>query len=221
MSNNQRSSNLVSIRIALAILIIGICVGLVAFTTGASDETEEDDRLDPPPTRPAGDVAFVNSIAACTSPSPVPQSCGVERWSIKTGSDSGAVSINLNSATPSTVAALHALPSPSPIPATTRVSPGETTEWVIQGTLLQYKLESDSDYHLVVQDGAGNTMVTEIPYPGASPACVTATSPFLPGIAGARCKFDGSGLPRVTTSFQTANVPVSYTHLTLPTKRIV
>src|SRR5205823_5773854 len=63
----------------------------------------------------------------------------------------------------------------------------------------------------VVRDGSGNTLVTEIPYPGASPACVATTSAFLPGIAGARCKFDGSGLPRATGSFQTVNVPVRIT----------
>ena len=33
-------------------------------------------------------------------------------------------------------------------------------------TLTQYKMENDSDYHLVIQDGAGLTMIAEIPYPG-------------------------------------------------------
>jgi hypothetical protein len=149
--------------------------------------------------------------SACAASSPVPQGCGVERWSVKTGTDADAGLVNLNSATPTTIAALHALPSPNPTPANNRVAPGETTQWTIQGTLLQYKLESDSDYHVVVQDGAGNTIVTEIPYPGNTPSCVTGSSLFFAGITNARCKFDSSSLPQATTNFQTANVPVRIT----------
>src|SRR6266481_6703341 len=95
--------------------------------------------------------------------------CGVERWSVKTGTDADVGLVNLNSATHTTIAALHALPSPNPTPANNRVAPGETTQWIVNGTLLEYKLERDSDYHLVIQDGSGNTMVTEIPYPGNTP----------------------------------------------------
>jgi Lamin Tail Domain/Putative Ig domain/Carboxypeptidase regulatory-like domain/Domain of unknown function (DUF4214) len=149
--------------------------------------------------------------ATCAASGPPPQSCGVERWSVKTGTDADAGSVNLNSATPTTIANLHTLPVPDPTPPNNRVAPGETTQWVIQGTLVEYKLETDSDYHVVVQDGAGNTMVTEIPYPGTSPVCVTAASPFFTGIAAARCKFDSSSLPQATTNFQFANVPVRVT----------
>jgi Lamin Tail Domain/Carboxypeptidase regulatory-like domain/Putative Ig domain/Domain of unknown function (DUF4214) len=144
---------------------------------------------------------------ACAVATPSPQSCGVERWSVKTGTDADVGLVNLDSATPTTIAKLRAraYPSPSP-PANNRVAPAETTQWIIQGTLVQYKLESDSDYHLVVQDGSGNSMVTEIPYPGATPSCVSRSSPFYSGITNARCKFDSTFT--ATTSFQTANVPV-------------
>jgi len=147
--------------------------------------------------------------SACPNPSPPPQSCGVERWSVKTGTDADVGLVNLNSATPTSIAALHALPSPDPTPANNRVAPGETTQWVINGTLLQYKLENDSDYHLVVQDGAGNTMVTEIPYPGSTPACTSSGSPFYAGMASARCTFDGKF--QATTSFQSTNTPIRIT----------
>ncbi|MCU1264579.1 MAG: hypothetical protein JWM21_897 [Acidobacteria bacterium] len=149
--------------------------------------------------------------SACAASTPTPQGCGVERWSVKTGTDADAGLVNLNSATPTTIAFLHSLPSPNPTPANNRVAPGETTQWTIQGTLVEYKLESDSDYHVVVQDGAGNTIVTEIPYPGLTPSCVTGSSPFYSGIANARCKFDSSSLPQATTNFQFANVPVRIT----------
>src|SRR5262249_50366113 len=104
--------------------------------------------------------------------------CGVERWSVKTGTDPDAGMVNLNSSTSTTIAAMRALTAPNPIPANNRVSPTETTVWVITATLTLYKLENDSDYHLVIQDASGNTMITEIPMP----SCVGSTSPFLASI---------------------------------------
>src|SRR6266436_6583429 len=131
--------------------------------------------------------------------------CGVERWSVKTGTDPDAHLVNLNSPTSTTVTNLRAFTTPNPIPANNRVSPAETTLWVITGTLTLFKLESDSDYHMVIQDASGNTMITEIP----APTCVGAGSPFLSGITNARAEFDARFT--ATTSFQTANIPVQVT----------
>lgn len=128
--------------------------------------------------------------------------CGVERWTVKTGTDSDAASINVSNATATTIAEMRTWPTPSPIPATSRVAPHETTLYVINATLTLYKLESDSDYHLVMQDASGNTIVTEIPCPG----CVGASSPFAAAIANARAVFDAHYT--ASGSFQTANVPV-------------
>src|SRR5205823_11394765 len=60
----------------------------------------------------------------------------------------------------------------------------------------------DVDYHIVLQDGVGNTLITEIP----SPACDGTTSPFDAAVAAVRAKFDGrlTGTPE----FQIANLPV-------------
>ena len=112
--------------------------------------------------------------------------CGVERWSVKTGTDPDAGLVNLNSSTVTTIANMRAFTAPNPIPANNRVSPAETTVWVINATLTVYKLENDSDYHLVIQDASGNTMITEIPMP----SCVGSTSPFLSSIQNARAKID-------------------------------
>jgi hypothetical protein len=131
--------------------------------------------------------------------------CGVERWSVKTGTDADVGLVNLNSSTNTTIAALRAPAAPNPIPANNRVSPWETTQWVLNATLTLYKLESDSDYHLVLQDAGGLTMIVEIP----SPTCVGAGSPFLPGITNARNEFNARFT--ATTSFQTANIPVKVT----------
>lgn len=132
-------------------------------------------------------------------------SCGVERWSVKTGTDADVGLINLNSTTPTTISYLAGLPAPSTLPANNRVQPTETTVFQINATLTEYKLEADSDYHLVMNDGAGHTMIAEIP----DPACVGAGSPLLPGIQKARGEFDAKYTP--TGTFASANVPVVLT----------
>jgi hypothetical protein len=137
------------------------------------------------------------------------QRCGQERWSVKTGTDTDSGRVDLSSPQNTTIAQLIALSPPRPIPATTRFSPTETTVFVVNATLTDYKLEGgahgDSDYHLVLQDGQGNTMVAEIPSPG----CVRNGSPFASSIASARAKFDSQFT--ATSSFQSANVPVQVT----------
>jgi hypothetical protein len=132
-------------------------------------------------------------------------SCGVERWSVKTGTDADAGLINLQSTTQTTIASLISLPTPSTLPANNRIQPTETTVFQLYATLTEYKLELDSDYHLILSDGSGNTMISEM----ASPACVGSSSLLLPGIQNARSEFDARYTP--TSSFQTANVPVTIT----------
>ena len=132
-------------------------------------------------------------------------SCGVERWSVKTGTDADAGLINLQSTTQTTIASLISLPAPSTLPANNRIQPTETTVFQLQATLTEYKLEPDSDYHLVLSDGSGNTMISEIP----SPACVGSSSLLLSGIQNARSEFNAQYT--ATSNFQTANVPVTIT----------
>lgn len=132
-------------------------------------------------------------------------SCGVERWSVKTGSDADVGLIDLTSTTATTIADLVSLTAPSSLPSDNRVQPTETTIFQLQATLDEFKLESDSDYHLVLDDGAGNTLIAEIP----DPACVSSSSPLLIDIQSARNEFDARYT--ATTSFQTADVPVTVT----------
>jgi hypothetical protein len=132
-------------------------------------------------------------------------SCGVERWAVKTGTDADRAKITLQSTTATTIASLDALTAPGTLPANNRVAPTEDTVYQVHATLTQYKLEADSDYHLVLSDGSGHTMISEIP----DPACVGATSPLTSSIQKARGEFDAKY--NVTTSFQTANVPVTVT----------
>jgi hypothetical protein len=128
--------------------------------------------------------------------------CGVERWSVKTGTDPDATLVNLNNVTLSSINDLRNLTAPADPPLNSRVQPAETNVYDLNGTLTFYKKETDVDYHVVLQDNAGRTMIVEIP----SPACVAAGSPFAAGVANARAKFDArlTALP----DFQTANIPV-------------
>lgn len=132
-------------------------------------------------------------------------SCGVERWSVKTGTDADAGKITLQSTTATTIAALGALSQPASLPANNRISPTETTVFQVPATLVEYKLEADSDYHLVLSDGAGHAMIAEIP----DAACVGSGSPLLSSIQKTRGEFDARYT--ATTSFQNAGVPVTVT----------
>jgi hypothetical protein len=121
---------------------------------------------------------------------------------VKTGTDADVGLVNLSSQSSNTILTMRGWPAPNPIPANNRVSPYETTVWVLNATLTQYKLEGDSDNHLVLSDASGNTLIAEIPLP----ACVGSGSPFLSGITNARTELNARFTP--TTSFQTANIPV-------------
>ena len=131
--------------------------------------------------------------------------CGVERWSVKTGGDPDAVNVDLNNPVPTTIANLRSLTPPSTPPDNARFGPAENTVYVIRATMTLFKLETDVDYHIVVQDENGNTMVTEIP----CPCCVAGGSPFAAGIANARQQFDARFT--ATSFFQPVTVPVQIT----------
>jgi len=128
--------------------------------------------------------------------------CGVERWSVKTGTDPDVGMVNISSPVASTISYLRSVGAPSSPPLNARVQPTETTTYVLDATLVEYKLEGDSDYHLVLKDAQGNTMIAEIP----DPACVGSGSPLAAGIQNARSEFDAKYT--ATTSFHTVNIPV-------------
>jgi len=143
-------------------------------------------------------------LLACSSGRTFAQ-CGVERWSVKTGTDQDVGLVNLGSKTSTTIASLSAITAPNPIPDGRRVQPTETTVWVLNATLKKYVRAYDSDYHMVLADDAGHTMIAEIPDPG----CVGPGSPLAAGIARARAQFDA--VFTATANFQNADVPVQIT----------
>ena len=133
--------------------------------------------------------------------------CGSERWDVKTGTDAAASQVNL---TPqdTTIAALGAIAAPGGnavhSPRFTTTGSAELQAFRLRDvTLVQYKLENDGDYHLVLQSG-GHTLIAEIP----NPTCVSGGG-WAAQIAAARHAMDQKFT--VTGSFQTANIPVTVT----------
>jgi hypothetical protein len=129
--------------------------------------------------------------------------CGVERWSVKTGTDPQAPSVSLSTYVSSTIYNFHQSTRPASLPSNGRVSPRETTQYRLSGTLTKYVREADSDYHLVIQDSSGRTMIIELP----ASNCVGAGSPFGPGISHARAQFDARFT--ATTSMKTTSTAVT------------
>jgi hypothetical protein len=139
------------------------------------------------------------------SPTPTPNlGCPVERGAIKSGTDPGAHLVDISSAKSTTVLQMRQWPHPNPVPGRSRVSPYETSVWSVDADLIGYKLEEDSDYHLVLQDSAGHTMIAEIP----SPNC-TIGSAFQSGIEGARLEFDSQFSANL--GFTATSLPVHVT----------
>jgi hypothetical protein len=97
--------------------------------------------------------------------------CGVERWSVKTLADQAAASIGYATHTYTNIPKLRALPNDQP---SAREAPTETTVFQLTKThVIAFKLEGDSDIHLVLKSGIdGSTMIAEIPDPG----CINANS---------------------------------------------
>jgi hypothetical protein len=109
-----------------------------------------------------------------------------QRWSVKTGADAGAANLVNQVPVAGTIADMVALAVPAVLPPDARTPGAEETVWELNATLTGYKHESDGDYHLVIADGQGNTMIAEIP----DPAALAPGSFFAEQIAAARQAFD-------------------------------
>jgi hypothetical protein len=109
-----------------------------------------------------------------------------QRWQVKTGADPGAAKLVGQSPTATTIAAMRALAVPAVLPPEARSQGTEETVWRIDATLTGYKIEADGDYHLVIADAQGQTMIAEIP----DPTDLAQGSFFASQITAARQAFD-------------------------------
>lgn len=111
--------------------------------------------------------------------------CGVERWAVKTLTDPAASNVTL---TPQATSIADLVSIAPPVNPTDRVNPTEATTFMLSGQLTVIKQEADSDYHLVVKDGQGNSMIAE----SSSPSCA-AGSRVQAQIERVRQAIDGRG----------------------------
>jgi hypothetical protein len=130
------------------------------------------------PTRPliyasctAMTVAVALAVVAVATRQPVGASaaraCGVELWSLKTLSDPQRGLINLHPRN-TTVAGINGLLIPHPTPR--RRSTGyERRTWRVKAQIVQFKLEDDSDIHLILFD-RGSYLIAEMPFAACLPA---------------------------------------------------
>ena len=133
------------------------------------------------PTSDAFDVYFRHDAVGRAQLALVATTCGTERWPVKTGADDDRKRIN-NTPHDVSINYLRNRPAPADRPQTSRVAPVEITTYRVHARLIEYVREADSDYHLVLSDQRGRTMVVEIP----APACVARISPLRSAIQRAR-----------------------------------
>lgn len=102
--------------------------------------------------------------------------CAGFRWPVKIADDADALSIALSSRMDITIAALRQFAAPGVSDTTARTAPVETTVYRITNVTLRFvAMQHDADYHLVISDPNGVTMIVESP----DPNCALANSSTL------------------------------------------
>ena len=124
--------------------------------------------------------------------------CGTERWTVKTATDDDRHQVTTSPRDVS-IRYLRHRQTPSYRPQTSRVAPVELTTYRVHARLVDYVREDDGDYHLVIEDRTGRTMIAEIP----APTCVAKISPVKPAIKTARAWMDSHF--SVTSDFKAAD----------------
>ena len=125
---------------------------------------------------PGRDLPFNPLLASVT--------CPVERGPVKEGSDLDRFKVD-NTAIAISIRTLRGRAKPTSYPNAHRVTRTEFHKYRVTAHLRQYKQESDGDFHLVLKDSVGRSMIAEIPYG----ACVLSASRWKSAIAGARSVF--------------------------------
>lgn len=141
-------------------------------------------------------LVFLSTVAI-----PATADCGVERWPVKTGTDSDAPNMS-RLVFPTSIPFLRGVPIVRPLPQANRIAPTELTIYSVTTTLTEIRLDADGDYHLVLSDASGNTMIAEVP----DPACTGTTSPFRQAIVSVRTAIDSH--ITVTPTFRRVNLAV-------------
>ena len=116
---------------------------------------------------------------------PTARVCGVDRWAVKTLSDTNAEHVDLTDVTATTIADLNALPARRWAEPGRRHPPEEMTVYEVDGIVRKVKAEADRDVHIVLEDpeSPGMTIIVEV----ADPDCPGAReSPHVEALKAAR-----------------------------------
>jgi len=111
----------------------------------------------------------VREPASAPGPGLLAGACGVERWAVKTLSDPAARGLHRQTPKPATVEQLASIPAPRWRARAPR-SVAERRVYSVNACLVGFKLENDSDFHVVLRGESGETMIVEFPDPaGCAP----------------------------------------------------
>lgn len=141
------------------------------------------------------------------SPTATPQPdspCAGYRWSVKVANDSAGNAIALTPVQTTGIVSLTAIPQPNADNTLARVQPAETSVYELQNvTLTEIFKSSDYDYHLLLSDGQGHTMIAESP----DPVCAQGSALYTQ-LTSVRSTID-EAYPNITTSGIQVNRPVT------------
>ena len=174
---------------AIGFIVVGLSFGSPGFAAGRSSQPTIDDPLA---------VYFRHDAVGRAQVRLALSACGTERWTVKTLADDDRHHVSTNPRDVS-VRYLRTRQTPSNRPQTSRVAPVELTTYRVHARLVEYVREADGDYHLVLGDRTGRTMIAEIP----DPSCVAKISPARPAVRSARAWMDSHF--SVTSDFKSTN----------------
>jgi hypothetical protein len=135
--------------------ILAIAVALVSAASAAAGVSKWLDERSS-----SGSMASAESAQTSAS-------CGVERWTVKTLQDRPL----LLPVRRTTLAYLTSRPAPSSLPD--RRLPFERRVFQVTAAVILVRQEDDSDFHVVLRDAAGRTMIAEAPLPACAPHATT------------------------------------------------
>lgn len=123
--------------------------------------------------------AFIVTVIFLTAYCPANQG-GVYRWDYKILIDPDGVTLFSASASPSTIHALVNIPRPAKAEMHNARADAEKQKVTVTGYVVMDGQEADGDYHLVVTNTSGDSLISEIPDPG---------QPKLNGFPGLKTKY--------------------------------
>lgn len=134
--------------------------------------------------------------------------CGSERWIVKALADLDATKVNFTPEV-ATFAQVRGFERPADTPIDARIDPVEMKTYSLKATLVEYKLETDHDFHIVIADPQDpkKTIIAEIVDPACSRVCQSKKLDVLKAV---REKFVAQ-MGEPTSSFHKSGISITIT----------